>query len=357
MNENFYKEILLKYANSLSNEYYDNYDYEIRRLKPLIKYKLIFEKLINNLIKKLGKNSLISIHHNNYFWTHIEEYEFLYNKLNDKRSKSFLVELLVYKVLGFHKVKLSLSTEDFFEQRDSVEKYKQGKDELRVDKNTLLSFYDINSMGYDIKLYFHKNGLFTDFVLQQYNYEDFIKVNKNDIVIDAGGCHGDTALYFASLGAKKVYVYEFIPSNIEVMKKNINLNEKYRQNIEIVSNPVWSESKIKFSYKDEGSSSKVGDYNSFEDKTETLSIDDLVDIKKLEKVDFIKMDIEGAEVPALKGARNTIKKYKPKLAISVYHKPDDMIVIPKLINDIRDDYKFYLDYYTIFADEIILYAI
>ena len=85
-------------------------------------------------------------------------------------------------------------------------------------------------------------------------------------------------------------------------------------NIKIVSNPVWSESNVKFSYKDEGSSSKVGDYNSFKDKTETLSIDDLVDLKKLDKVDFIKMDIEGAEVPALNGAINTIKKYKPTTA-------------------------------------------
>ncbi len=357
MKENFYKQILIKYSNSLGNEYYDNYDYEIRKLKPIIKYKFILEKSINNLIKKFAKNTFINIHHNSFYWKNIEQYEFLYNVLNDDRSKSFLIELLVYKILGFHKVKLSLNTDIFFEERESTNEYKKVGDVLKVDQNTLLNLYDIYPLNFDLRLYFHKNGLFTDFILEQYNYENFIKVEDNDIVIDAGGCYGDTALYFAALGAKEVYVYEFIPSNIEVMKKNINLNDKYKNNIKIVSNPVWSESNVKFSYKDEGSSSKVGDYNSFKDKTETLSIDDLVDLKKLNKVDFIKMDIEGAEVPALNGAINTIKKYKPKLAISVYHKPDDMIVIPKLINEIRDDYKFYLDYYTIFADEIILYAI
>jgi hypothetical protein len=68
------------------------------------------------------------------------------------------------------------------------------------------------------------------------------------------------------------------------------------------------------------------------------------------------MDIEGAEIPALNGARNTIKKFKPKLAISVYHQWDDLREIPKLIHDIRDDYEFYLDCTTGFGGEAVLYC-
>ena len=55
------------------------------------------------------------------------------------------------------------------------------------------------------------------------------------------------------------------------------------------------------------------------------------------------MDIEGSEINALKGGKITINKYKPKLAISAYHKWDDLLKIPLLIHSIRPDYKFYLD--------------
>lgn len=72
---------------------------------------------------------------------------------------------------------------------------------------------------------------------------------------------------------------------------------------------------------------------------------------------FIKMDIEGAELAALKGAKNTIKMYKPKLAICVYHNPLDIIEIPKLIKEIEPSYKLYLRHYSKFYSDTILYAI
>ena len=58
---------------------------------------------------------------------------------------------------------------------------------------------------------------------------------------------------------------------------------------------------------------------------------------------FIKMDIEGAEKEALIGAEQIIRCHKPKLAICVYHKPEDIYVLPELINSFREDYRFYLD--------------
>ena len=67
-------------------------------------------------------------------------------------------------------------------------------------------------------------------------------------------------------------------------------------------------------------------------------------------------DASDAEVPALIGATNTIKSFKPKLAISVYHKWDDLLVIPQLIHNIRDDYSYYLDCTTGFGGEIVLYC-
>jgi len=89
----------------------------------------------------------------------------------------------------------------------------------------------------------------------------------------------------------------------------------------------------------------------------TLSIDDFVVERKLDKVDFIKLDIEGSEGDAIHGAAETIRKFKPRLAISLYHKNDDFLAIPKSIKTLRPDYRFFLGHYTVTGWETVLYAV
>jgi FkbM family methyltransferase len=69
------------------------------------------------------------------------------------------------------------------------------------------------------------------------------------------------------------------------------------------------------------------------------TIDKLVAELRLPRVDFIKMDIEGAEVPALSGGQATIARFKPRLAIATEHKPDDQYAIPAAVRRIRADYQ------------------
>jgi hypothetical protein len=72
---------------------------------------------------------------------------------------------------------------------------------------------------------------------------------------------------------------------------------------------------------------------------------------------FIKMDIEGAEIEAIKGARYTISKFKPDLAIAVYHKIEHLWEVPLLIKSLKNNYKFYLRSYEHFNQETVLYAV
>ena len=85
-----------------------------------------------------------------------------------------------------------------------------------------------------------------------------------------------------------------------------------------------------------------------------VSLDDFLNGQE---ATYIKMDIEGAELKALKGAKNTITKYKPKLALCIYHKPLDIIEIPLYLKTIEPRYKFYLRHYSNFHTETVLYAI
>jgi len=86
---------------------------------------------------------------------------------------------------------------------------------------------------------------------------------------------------------------------------------------------------------------------------ETIALDKFL---QGEQVSFIKMDIEGAELNALKGASCLISEQKPKLAISVYHKDEDIIEIPKLLLRLRPDYKLYIRHYSLLLNETVMYA-
>ena len=72
---------------------------------------------------------------------------------------------------------------------------------------------------------------------------------------------------------------------------------------------------------------------------------------------MIKLDVEGAELKALQGAEKTILQCRPKLAVCIYHKPEDIVEIPAYLLSLHSDYKFYIRHYQMSANETVLYAI
>lgn len=189
------------------------------------------------------------------------------------------------------------------------------------------------------------------------------QAEPGDVVIDAGGCWGDTAVYFAERVGKngRVAVFEFIPSNLEVLRKNIALNPHLNDHVTVVDQPLWSTPDQPLYYVDWGPGSRVSFEKMRSDfpdtKTSTTTIDATVEKLGLQKVDFIKMDIEGAEPEALKGAERTIKAHRPKMAISLYHSIEDFESIPRIIDGFGLDYQFYLEHHTIYENETVLFCI
>lgn len=100
-----------------------------------------------------------------------------------------------------------------------------------------------------------------------------------------------------------------------------------------------------------------GSFKLTEDGTESVEATTIDTALKDKKVTFIKMDIEGAELSALHGAEQTILKWKPILAISIYHSNTDMIEIYNYIHELIPNYKFYVRHYGIYFNETILYAV
>lgn len=200
-----------------------------------------------------------------------------------------------------------------------------------IEKGKDLSAYDL----YDTKFFFGKQY----FYLQN---EEWIKTTENEIFLDCGAFNGKTIKDFVEFcGGKynKIYSFEPIPSQYENTLKNIN--EAGIERVELLQKGVWS-CKSSFNFSDNSSSSMIDNAGMI--PVEVVSIDEI--IPENENVTFIKMDIEGAEFEALNGAINTIRRCKPKLAICIYHKPQDIIEIPMLIKSILPEYKFYIRHHS-----------
>lgn len=315
----------------------------------------ILQKNIQN-----NYNDTFNVYHDttSIYLDNIEEYEFLYNNLCDEYSKKKYIAYYTHQTLNSQYYNAPFDMNLVKAKQEEVKKYKdQSYPSINDSVIGKLEVFNLKDLGYNIKLWINPLGLIIDFVLEQYRYKEILHTTKDDVVIDCGGAIGDTSLYFASKGASKVYVYEFVESSVELIKKQLKLNTHFENSVKIIENAVWEESNIELSYEDNGNSTFVGEKEKYSKKVFTLSIDDMVQEQKLLKVDLLKMDIEGAEYSALLGAEKTIKKYKPKLAISIYHKKDDLYTIPKLIKKILPEYDFYFDYYTDGRYEAMLYAV
>lgn len=213
-----------------------------------------------------------------------------------------------------------------------------------VSKEILSKLIDFR-LSYDLL----KMTGFTDIQQKQY-FEDFLNLKlKDEVFVDVGGYDGYTSLEFIKYCPDYNHIYFFEPDemNMQIAKTAMC---KY-PNIDFFEIGL-SDKKERLLFENGlGLSSKISNNGSFLIKGDT--IDNLIK----DQVTYIKMDIEGSERKAIKGARNTILKYHPKLAISVYHKHDDLYVIPDQILTIRNDYQVFLRHYTEGVAETIMFFI
>ncbi len=182
----------------------------------------------------------------------------------------------------------------------------------------------------------------------QYFDKEIVPDIKNIRFVDGGGYVGDTASEVIKNypDFKKIYLIEPIPENIRIAKRELG---EY-QNIEFLTCGV-SDKKETLYFNEEKSFSTI-----YGEGTQSVEVDTIDNIVK-EKVDYIKLDIEGAEQNAINGAKETIQKYKPVLAVCIYHKAEDWYKIPEKILSIESNYKVYLRHYMEGIFESVMYFI
>lgn len=195
--------------------------------------------------------------------------------------------------------------------------------------------------------------LFLSFTAEQYRLPGLVEPEQGDWIFDIGGCFGETSFWFSKRVGKtgKVFCFEPVLRNYRVLEENLKANKV--ENIIPVGMAVGDFTGEVRIY-GEGGIAAVSEIGSIAPGT---TIDEYVSGYAVERVDMIKMDIEGYELNALKGAVETLKRFKPKLAICVYHGGEDLARIPLFIEDLGLGYGMYLRHFTPFLTETILFAI
>lgn len=174
----------------------------------------------------------------------------------------------------------------------------------------------------------------------EYFQQDVFSLNNDEVMVDAGAFDGDSALNFIKTvngSFEKIYAFELEKNNYDKMLLKLH---DYKDRIEFIDKGVWSHKAcLNFG------GAKYGSHidSNAEQTANVISIDEVV---QGQKVTFIKMDVEGSELEALNGAKNTILTQKPKLAISAYHYLSDLWNVPQKIKEFCPDYQIYLRHHA-----------
>ncbi|AMB47768.1 FkbM family methyltransferase [Methylobacterium sp. AMS5] len=279
-----------------------------------------------------------------------------YGRLEDDASRKLFVDLLLFRVLGCRHVRLDSNTPAYWEARRQAEA-------LPVEPSPFadlpggagLCHFLLPGEKRPLTVdCLHANIFFT-FLLRQYFFDRGgvrVQPEVGDHVVDAGACFGDTAIDFAETVGETGHVYSFDPLEAHLRIVHHNIRQNDLSNLTVFQHGLSDHNLEALPVQglcDPGFAD--------EDVMPVRRLDDIVATGTIPRVDFIKMDIEGYELPALRGAEATLRTFRPKLAISVYHRWGDYFEIPDYIASLNLGYRFFLQNYTVGEGETVLYCI
>jgi FkbM family methyltransferase len=296
----------------------------------------------------------------------------VWEALGDEDSRDLLLRFFAFRALGPVHVRLQLEPDQYRRavislgahalRRGFVTQFPGMPVEWQVHQ------YDLRPFGLPFEVIGSPLPLASTMAFSQYAYRDEsvdARPRHGDVVLDAGGCWGDTALWFAhAVGATgSVHTFEPTPGNRRLLKQNLELNPLLAERIQVWPVPLGPEPDVEVFMPDviaagatlQVQPGTVGDFETISMRTQT--IDALVSDAAIARVDFLKVDVEGADLGVLEGAAETIRGQRPRLAIACYHKPDDLVMIPDFVSGLGVDYRWYLQCSTMTDVDTVAFAV
>lgn len=284
-----------------------NLKYKIVRTSSELKMAEDFFTYLNNLTSQQRERAILDLKSGLTIASQKEVDKFMANK--DYTLKHNLIE--------FTKV---FNQDDIEEQAECSRKLRKIKKEL--------SRFSFNE--YNLESFYGINGL-------RWLPEDVKARLVGGTFLDIGAYDGDSAVSFW-LAFKPTKIYAFEPSEDNFKRLIIN-SELIGDNIVIPVKMGVSDQTGEVSMSNSGSSSKLSTAEGGL-LAKVTTINNFAKTEKIERIGLIKMDIEGEEMKALLGSDQIIRRDKPVLAISIYHKPEDFFNIKPWLQSICPDYKF-----------------
>lgn len=185
---------------------------------------------------------------------------------------------------------------------------------------------------------------------------DIIRLHEDEVFVDAGALNLETSMRFMEAcrdsHVQNYRIHAFEPDGASYERCRDMLKNMPDAAITLYHAGLWSEDTTLYFEEAGNAASRIS-----KEKTGTsiraVALDNCVS----GPVTFIKMDIEGAELEALKGSREIIQRYRPRLAISAYHKKEDLVELPLYIKELVPEYKLYIRHYSNAGVETVLYAV
>jgi FkbM family methyltransferase len=292
-------------------------------------------------IKCLSPKELIAIKNDPVVFVTIGDYKEVFNSLKKKKFPS--VNLLYKYDLEASRFLINCNILDVVGKLIRVYSYLSDAQSKRVFLSIINRVLDekapVNIMA----------GVYEP---DQYFPSDVINLTKNESFVDIGAFDGDTIRDFIKRVRGRfdnIFSFEVNKNNFKLLRKSID-NIPNNSKIKIYNFGISDkEYDIRYSFGDSQSTIGVG--------TGKGHVKPLDNVLSKKKVTFIKMDIEGAELNALRGSKEIIKSQKPKLAISVYHDFKHLWEVPLYIKKLVPDYKIYFRHHTNLEYETVCYAI
>ncbi|MDQ3936190.1 MAG: FkbM family methyltransferase [Actinomycetota bacterium] len=285
-----------------------------------------------------------------------------YEAMADDRSRQLLLDVLKLRTLGPSHVDLPVGAAEYRDRQARVDRAcRSGDDAIPVTDPFLPRLHRYRVDG-DVRLYSHSLVVLNMFELEQYAYRHGtarVEPEAGDVAIDAGGCWGDTALWLAErVGPEgRVYTFEFSPDSVEVLRRNLELNPRLAERVVVVEEALWDRTGERLEFAPAGQLTAVTRGGNGATRTvTTVTLDDFAEREGIERVGFLKMDVEGAEPNVLRGARRRLAEDSPKLAVAAYHADSDLAELPALVLDAQPGYRLYLDHFSPGEHETVLFG-
>ena len=204
--------------------------------------------------------------------------------------------------------------------------------------------YDFAPTGLPLRIAGPPLPLASTLVFSQYAYRDAQAAPRarplpGDVALDVGGCWGETALWLAHEVGPSGRVHSFEPSskNLLLLADNLERNPELVPRISVHASPltaeagqeIWVDDAVAAGATTHADPADTGGRKVLPATTD--AIDALVARGVLDRVDFVKVDVEGAELEVLRGAAHTLRTQQPRLALAAYHRPDDLAVLPAFV--------------------------